>query len=57
VRAPFVVMLDIDAEDALELVAVEDQDSVEALTPGAADPALRPWKMAWKARLKFASRS
>src|SRR6266566_5719969 len=47
--APFVVMLDIDAEDALELSAAEDQDPVEALAPRAANPALdvrvRVWRL------------
>ena len=39
-RASFVVMPDVDVEDALQLAAVEDQDPVEALAPCAADPAL-----------------
>jgi hypothetical protein len=35
-----VVVTDVDAEGALELTAVEDQQSVEALAADAADPAL-----------------
>jgi hypothetical protein len=35
-----VVMVDIDAKDALELVAVDDQDPVEGLAPDRADEAL-----------------
>jgi hypothetical protein len=35
-----VVVAEIDAEDVLELAAIEDQQSVETLPPDAADPAL-----------------
>ena len=35
-----VVMIDVDAEDALELAAAGDQDPVQALAPHRADKAL-----------------
>ena len=35
-----VVVLDVNAEDVLELAATEDQQPVKALTADAADPAL-----------------
>ena len=40
VRPLLGVVADIDAEHALELAATEDEQSVEALAPDAADPAL-----------------
>ena len=39
-RAPAVVVTDIDAEDAFELAATDDQQPVEAFPPNGADPAL-----------------
>ena len=39
VRALFVVMPDIDAQDAIELASAEDEQPVQALPPQAADPA------------------
>src|SRR5713101_3908539 len=39
-RPMAVVVIDVDAEDALELPAADDQDPVEALTPQRADEAL-----------------
>jgi len=40
VRPLLVVVAHIDAEDALELAAIEDQHPVETLSPDATDPAL-----------------
>jgi hypothetical protein len=40
VRPVPVVVTDVDAQDPLELAAVEDQQPIEALTPDAADPPL-----------------
>ncbi len=39
-RPPLVVVLDIHAEDVLELAATKDQQPVEALAADAADPTL-----------------
>jgi hypothetical protein len=41
VRAVRVVVVDVDAENALELAAVDDQQAVETLPARAADPPLR----------------
>ena len=39
-RTMAVVMIDVDAEDALELAAARDQDPVQALAPHSADKPL-----------------
>jgi hypothetical protein len=41
VRPTLVVVAAVDAEDALEMAAAEDQDPVEAVGPDSANPALR----------------
>jgi hypothetical protein len=40
VRPSAVVVADVDAEDVLELAAVDDQEPVETLAPDTADPSL-----------------
>ena len=39
-RAMGVVVLDVDRKDALEVTSVQDEEAVEALTAGGADPSL-----------------
>src|SRR6266540_5815595 len=48
VRAPFVVMPDVDAEYALQLAAAKDQHPVEALAPCAANPSLDVCVRVWR---------
>ena len=45
-----VVVVDVDAQDALELPAAGDQDPVEAVAADGTDPAFRECVCLWRAK-------